>query len=85
MYSARQRLYLDYIGEEGQYQYRPGQDSGVRGGEEVGKKKKKASKTMRTPKKPFLQNITLNGEAILLQTQAFAREFQKQTERLIDG
>lgn len=41
------------------------------------KKKKKASKAVQMPKKPFLQNIALDGEAILLQVQAFEREFKK--------
>lgn len=48
-------------------------------------KKKKTSKAMRTPKKPLSLNITLDGETILRQTQAFAREFQKQIGRITDG
>lgn len=50
----------------------------------MGKKKKKASKAVRTPKKPFLQNIKLDGETILLQTQAFARESRKRIGRITD-
>ncbi len=48
-------------------------------------KKKKTSKAVRTPKKPFLRNMVIDGETILRQTQMFAREFQKRTEQLVDG
>ena len=48
-------------------------------------KKKKTSKAMRTPKKPLSLNITIDGETILRQTQAFEREFQKQIGRITDG
>lgn len=47
------------------------------------KKNKKASKAVRTPKKPF--SIHIDGEAILHQTQLFAREFQKRTGQLFDS
>lgn len=51
---------------------------------EVSKKKKqKASKEK--PKKPFASSMTINGETIHLQTQSFAREFQKRTGRITDG
>lgn len=58
----------------------------IEGGEKMKKnKKKKASKAVRTPKKPLCSNTMICGEAILLQTQVFAREFQKRIGRLIDG
>lgn len=53
--------------------------------EKKASKKKKTSKAMRTPKKPLSLNITLDGETILRQTQAFEREFQKQIGRITDG
>ncbi|MCI9541475.1 MAG: hypothetical protein HFG39_10575 [Lachnospiraceae bacterium] len=48
------------------------------------KKKEKASKMKRASKKPLSSNVTLCGESILRQTQAFAREFQKRTGRITD-
>lgn len=41
------------------------------------RKKKKASKVGRTPRKPL--RMVISGEAILLQIQAFEREYQKRT------
>lgn len=49
------------------------------------KKKKKAPKAVRTPKKPFLQSIVIDGETILRQTQMLAREFQRRNGRITDG
>lgn len=48
------------------------------------KKKKKASKSVRTPKKPISVNIMLDGKTILSQTQAYAREFQKRIGHITD-
>ncbi len=46
------------------------------------KKKKKASKGK--PEKPFVSSMTINGEAIRLQIQEFAKEYQRRIGRLTD-
>lgn len=49
------------------------------------RKKKKASKAVRTPKKPVTINIILDGKTILRQAQAFATGFQKRNGQLADS
>lgn len=51
----------------------------------MGKKKKKASRAVRTPKKPISVKFALDGESILCQIQEFAREFQKRIGSITDG